>query len=117
MAAKSVLFLICFFLLNISSGWCENATEKTAEPVKASVEENSANATADQPDPYKNVTWDSVTSKNNEQAQTATVYSPRTRTGDADFVSVSSTGTGAGVNSGVVVVAPTEKKSKRWFFW
>ena len=114
MAARSVLFLICFFLLNVGMGWCETILEKTAEPLKTKVEEKSANATIDQPDPYKNVTWNSVTSKNKEQTQAVTVYSPST--GNANFVSVTSPGAGAGVNSGVVVVAPVEKKSKKWFF-
>ncbi len=116
MAAKSVLFLACFLLLNAGASRCETAPEKSAEPVQAAVEEQNSGTAADQPDPYKNITWDSVTGKDQGQTQTTTVYSPGTR-GGPDFVSVSSTGSGANVNSGVVVAAPSGRRPRKWFFW
>lgn len=111
MAVKSILFLICFSLLNVSAGWSEDVTDRTVEPVKVQIEENIAPPQTEQPDPYKDVTWDSVTNNPQNQKQTMTVYNKRTR--DGDFTSVTSTGP----NNAAVVVAPTERRSKKWLFW
>lgn len=112
MDAKAIVLLGFFLLSAASPALCEEMP-KEASAVVAAVE--NSGVTAEQPDPYKDVTWDSVTKKNQSQDQTVTVYNPRTR--DADFVSVSSTGPGSGTATNVGVVVPQGKKSKRWFFW
>jgi hypothetical protein len=114
MAAKSALFVSVFLVLSASAAWCETVAVKTAEAVEVEAEKLNANAEANKPDPYANVTWDSVTNNNAGQTQSVTVYSQTTS--DADFISVSSTANNAGA-SDVAVVVPAERKSKKWFFW
>lgn len=114
MAVKSVLFLSLFLLLSISAGWCETVVEKAAEAVEVEAQKRNVHAEANKPDPYANVTWDSVTNENAGQPQSVTVYSQTTS--DADFISVSSTAKNSDMG-GVAVVVPAERKSKKWFFW
>jgi|GEM_PF-2826056 len=114
MAAKSALFLSFFLFLGISTGWCEAIAEKMVEAVEVEAEKRNTSAEANKPDPYANVTWDSVTNNNSGQTQSVTVYSQTTS--DADFISVSSTANNADA-SDVAVVVPVERKSKKWFFW
>ncbi len=112
MDAKVIVLLGCFLLSAISPAWCEDTEGTCAFTAKG----QNSGTTTEQPDPYKDVTWDKVTQKNQSQDQTVTVYTPQ-GTGQADFVSVTSTGPGSGASNNVAVVVPQGKRSKRWFFW
>ena len=111
MDAKGALSLICFCFLTFSTARCETLVEPKEAPIK--VEEKSSAVPA-QPDPYKDVTWDSALNKNNEQKSEVTVFNARSK--DADFYTVTSTGTNGASQTGVVVAAPTGRRTKRWFW-
>ncbi|MFH0984329.1 MAG: hypothetical protein V1882_02210 [Candidatus Omnitrophota bacterium] len=112
MGAKTIVLLGCFLLSAISPAWCEDTAGGTCAFTAKS---KSSGVTTEQPDPYKDVTWSSVTQKNQNQDQTVTVYTPQ-GTGQADFVSVSSTGTGTPA-SAIVATPQQTRRAKRWFFW
>lgn len=116
MGVRIILLFSLLLCSTIPAVYCEESVqEKATRLVETEAQKHVASEKADKPDPYANVTWDSVTSSGKGQNQAVTVYTRETA--DADFVSVSTSGNSGIAANDVAVVVPAGKKSKKWFFW
>jgi len=103
MVARNIFFLILILLVNGAIVWCEPSSQKEGEMVAEEKKNSNVNSAED---PYKDVTWDSVSKDQKNQTTDTTVFHQKTK--DADFYSVSSTG--AAANTETAVVLPVDRR-------